>query len=292
MPRATGARDSTPGTVPIRDVDQGLWDCLLDYQRIYMALRNFAEATRRGYASDLRLFIRYLTDATGITTVQGVERAHQHDYFAELDRHCQAGATRAWKLAAIKSFLAFLEDSGIIDRNPASGIARPKQEVRQARVLTRQEYEALRQACNGHVRDAALIELFLQTGLRLSEVASLTLADLQLPIGSEERCIGAVTVTGKGRKRRTVSLNSKARSGGGLTPRAIQRTIKKYMAKADIKRASVHTLRHTFATHMVRKGTNLRVVQEALGHTSLHTTSVHVSLARDLMDQQLQANAL
>jgi integrase/recombinase XerC len=145
-------------------------------------------------------------------------------------------------------------------------------------------------------------------------VASLTLADLQLPSGSDERCTGAVTVTGKGRKRRTVSLNSKAcealrayldgrlaaknsrvflsRGGRGLTSRAIQRTIKKYMSKAGITDASVHTLRHTFATHMVRKGTNLRVVQEALGHSSLQTTSVHVSLARELMDQQLQANAL
>jgi integrase/recombinase XerD len=64
------------------------------------------------------------------------------------------------------------------------------------------------------------------------------------------------------------------------------------LSKADISDARVHTLRHTFATHMVRKGTNLRVIQEALGHSSLQTTSVYVSLARDLMDQLLQANAL
>ena len=64
------------------------------------------------------------------------------------------------------------------------------------------------------------------------------------------------------------------------------------MVKAGIRGASVHTLRHTFVTHMVRKGTNLRVIQEALGHTSLQTTSLYVALARDLMDQQLQANAL
>ncbi len=64
------------------------------------------------------------------------------------------------------------------------------------------------------------------------------------------------------------------------------------MSQAGIRQASVHTLRHTFATHMVRKGTNLRVIQEALGHTSLQTTSLYVSLARNLMDQQLQANAL
>ncbi len=83
-----------------------------------------------------------------------------------------------------------------------------------------------------------------------------------------------------------------SRTGSRLTSRAIQRIVKKCMSKVGITDASVHTLRHTFATHMVRKGTNLRVVQEALGHTSLQTTSVYVSLAREVMDQQLQANAL
>jgi len=83
-----------------------------------------------------------------------------------------------------------------------------------------------------------------------------------------------------------------SKSGSALSGRAIQRIVKKYMSKAGIKHASVHTLRHTFATHMVRKGTNLRVVQEALGHTSLQTTSRYISLARELMDEQLQANAL
>lgn len=278
-----------PSQQPPNGARRGLWACLLDYQRTYTAVRNFAVATRRGYASDLRLFIRYLASRADVTTVEEVSRRHVHDYLAELDRQRQAGATRARKLAAIKSFFAYLEDAGVIDRSPATGIPRPKQDVRQPRVLAEHEYEALRQACDSHLRDRALIELFLQTGLRLSEVASLTLADLQLPSEPIEGCIGAVTVTGKGRKRRTVSLNSKAcgalsayldgrlackgsrvflsRSGGGLTARAIQRTIKKYMSKAGITDATVHTLRHTFATHMVRKGTNLRVIQEALGHT-------------------------
>jgi site-specific recombinase XerD len=83
-----------------------------------------------------------------------------------------------------------------------------------------------------------------------------------------------------------------SRSGSGLTPRGIQRIIDKLMRSAGITGATVHTLRHTFATHMVRKGTNLRVVQEALGHSSLQTTSRYVALARELMDQQLEANAL
>ncbi len=120
----------------------GLWDCYLDYSRTYMALRNFSEATRRGYASDLRLFIRYLSE--------------EH------------------------------------------------------RVLTEDQYVRLRAACADHPRERALSELFLQTGLRVSEVASLTLGDLQIP---PPRSVGAVSVHGKGRKTRTVSLNWTTRAG-------------------------------------------------------------------------------
>jgi len=94
---------------------------------------------------------------------------HLHDYFAELDQRGQAGAIRTRKLAAVKSFFAYLEDTGIIDGNPARGIPRPKQEMREPRVFAEQEYGLLHQACNGHLRDRALMELFLQTGLRLSD---------------------------------------------------------------------------------------------------------------------------
>lgn len=137
----------------------------------------------------------------------------------------------------------------------------------------------------------------------------------RLPEAQGLPAIGWLRVHGKGRKERTVTLNSRAcealsaylatrtdagkgaplfasRRGARLTPRGSQRIVHKPMTSAGITGANVHTLRHTFATHTVRKGTNLRVVQEALGHSSLQTTSRYVSLARELMDQQLEANAL
>lgn len=291
-----------------------LSSCLLDFEATYVALRNFAEATRRGYASDLRHFLAYLSTTLGIESANEVRRSHLYHYLAELDKRGRAGATRARKIAAIKSFFGYLEDIGAISVNPAQRIPRPKQELHEPRVLTEDKYRRLQQACRDHGRDRAIIELFLQTGLRLSEAAGLCLSDLQLPADASEKSVGAVRVEGKGRKQRTVSLNWKAwqaiatylakrpatdcpnlflsKNSLALSGRAIQRIVKKYMAKAEIARASVHTLRHTFATHMVKKGTNLRVIQEALGHTSLQTTSRYVSLARDLMDEQLQANAL
>ncbi len=87
------AQDASPRACTQAGHD--LWNRLLDYEHTYMALRNFAAATRRGYASDIRLFLRYLSDQLGITGVDEVERTHLHQYFAELDRHSRAGATRA-----------------------------------------------------------------------------------------------------------------------------------------------------------------------------------------------------
>jgi site-specific recombinase XerD len=248
----------------------------------------------------------HLADSVGARTVQEVQRAQIHDYFATLDRRGQAGATRAQRLAAVKSFFSHVADCGLVAHNLARGILRPKQEAREPRVLTEEEYRRVRHTSKDHPRDKAIVELFLQTGLRLSEVAGLAVADLELPSNTGDGGIGAVRVMGKGRKRRTVTLNWKAaqalqaylngrcssdsfcvfcsRTGKALGARAIQRIVQKYMSKAGIEGARVHALRHTFATHMVRKGTNLRVIQEALGHTSLQTTSVYISLARDLTD--------
>lgn len=181
--------------------------------------------------------------------------------------------------------------------------------------MTQAEYGRLKAAAAADPRGRAIVELFLQTGIRLSEATKLRIDDVVLAESRGLPAIGSLRVSGKGRKERTITLNSRAcgalidylgtrpnaerleallvsKRGSGLTARSVQRIVGRLMVSAGITRASVHTLRHTFATHTVRKGTNLRVVQEALGHSSLQTTSRYVSLARELMDEQLEANAL
>jgi site-specific recombinase XerD len=215
----------------------------------------------------------------------------------------------------MRSFFAFLVEDGRIANSPVRGIPPPKQESAQPRVLSQVEYARLKTAAANDPRGRAIVEVFLQTGIRLSEAARLRVEDVALPEVDGLSSIGSVRVWGKGRKERTITLNSKAcaalsaylltrstadrrgplfisKYGAALTPRSIQRIVAKLTASAGVSGASVHSLRHTFATHMVRKGTNLRVVQEALGHSSLQTTSRYVSLARELMDEQLEANAL
>jgi site-specific recombinase XerD len=291
-----------------------LLECLFEYAASYFRLRNFSHATRRGYLSDQLLFVRYLKATRGISRVTDVERDHIVGYLSQAERRGLCGRTRARKLGALRSFFGYLEEAGRIRANPARGIPRPKQETNEPRVLTEGEYGRLRAAA-ADPRGRAVIELFLQTGIRLSEASKLTRDDVGLPETQDLPAIGWLRVLGKGRKERTVTLNSRAcealsaylgtrsdfergaplfvsRKGSCLSPRGIQRVVRKLMKSAGITGASVHTLRHIFATHTVRKGTNLRVVQEALGHSSLHTTSRYVSLARELMDQQLEANAL
>jgi len=286
---------------------------LSDYAATYLPARNFASTTRTGYLADLRHFLAFAQQLQ-LRTPSDVERRHVLVYLADLDKRGLASATRLRRLAAIASFFTFLEEVGAVHSNPIRTVPRPRQEMGERRVLSEDEYRRLQNACQDNLRDRAIIELFLQTGLRLSEAVSLRLADVQIESSGNGRQIGAASLRGKGRKQRTVTLNWKAcaalsaylrerpkvetdgvfvaRSGSPLGPRAIQDIVKTYLRQAKIQGASVHALRHTFATHMVRKGTNLRVVQEALGHSSLQTTSVYVSLARELMDQQLQENAL
>jgi site-specific recombinase XerD len=293
-----------------------LADALQDYRETYMAFRNLAPRTRVEYGRDLNDVVKFLIDSCHLGDPRSVELKHLEHYLAELDRRGLSGASRRRKTAAIRSFFSFLEGHDYVARNVALRLRPPEREEKEPRVLTEAEFRRLQDACRFHPRDQAIIELFLQTGMRLSELARLTLADLDLParVGREKGNVGSVHILGKGRKDRTVTLNWKvcravksylslrprvahsalfvSKFGAPMGPRAIQDLVKKYFREASIANASVHTLRHTFGTHQVRKGTNLRVVQEAMGHTDLKATSTYVHLARDLMDEQLQANAL
>ena len=161
-----------------------------------------------------------------------------------------------------------------------------------------------------------MIELFLQTGMRLAELAKLQLGDIDIPkrITPDPDNTGSVRVRRKGGKTEYIPLNHKAcKALAGylqvridasypalflnkfqqpMSTRAIQLRVEKYLKEADIENASVHTLRHTMATHHVARGTDLKTVQETLGHASLVTTTIYVSLAKTAQRKALQEHAL
>ncbi len=292
-----------------------LREALEEYERNYLPARNLAGRTRREYHADLTQAIDFLGGQIGMTAADKVERRHLEAFLAELDRRGLKGSSRRRKMASLKSFFGHLADAGTIAADPTQKLIPPARERTQPRVLTEGEYQRLQLSCAHDVRDGAVIELILQTGLRLSEVAALRLNDLEMPARiTREGPPGAVHVQGKGRKQRTITLNWKAckalqawialRPGiegdwlfitkfkEPLGPRGIQHLVKKHLREAGISGASTHSLRHTFGTHMARKGTHLQVLRKAMGHESLDTTSIYIDLAREQMDKELQENAL
>jgi integrase/recombinase XerC len=292
---------------------------LSEYQITYLPSRNLAPRSRAEYVADIADLIRFLT-AAQIHAADAVSANHLQDYLAELDRRGLAGSTRQRKTFAIRSFFRFLEATHEVRPNPAATLVPPAVERPQPRVLTEAEYKRLQltvaQSTDfAAVRDAAIIEVLLQTGMRLTELANLLLNDVVLP----ERIKpdgepGAVRVWGKGRKERVCTLNwkgcnavlkyKKQRSASsdphlflskrrtGLRPRAIQVLVEKRLKEARIEGATVHTLRHTFGTHQVRLGTKLPIVRDMMGHGSISTTEKYVHLAREEQQKQLQQNAL
>lgn len=280
------------------------------YESEYMPAHNLAENTRRFYTDDLVQLINFLAE-------RGVGHVHQLDlrllnaYLAELDKRELSGYTRRRKVSSIKSFLNFLSESGFFSGNLGRKLVMPKRESTHPRVLSEREYKQLQLCVANRPRDAAIIELFLQTGMRLSELANLQVTDIELPTKLSKETVGHVFIRrGKGRKDRVIALNyngckavrawlhvrprdvetehlftSKFRRP--ITHRGVEWIVNKYLDEAGIQRAHVHSLRHTFGTHAVKNGMNLRVVKEMMGHASLQTTDIYVSLAREQMDAEV-----
>jgi integrase/recombinase XerC len=231
----------------------------------------------------------------------------------------QAGTTSR-KLSALRSFYRFLEREEYVDRNPFGGLRGPKGGRRLPEILSVAEVTRLLEAPlrllkrDGGVdaqteycayRDAAILEVLYSTGARVAEIAGLTEGDVDL-------LAGGVRVRGKGKKERLCPLGGPAckalralfkraaelwpgrgsgrnrpvfrnRRGGALSTRSVERTLKRYLAEANLRPdVTPHTLRHSFATHMLDAGADLRSVQELLGHSSLSTTQIytHVSVER------------
>jgi integrase/recombinase XerD len=242
-----------------------------------------------------------------------VSARHVNTYLAHLDSLELAGATRRRALTILRTFFGWLRRQGVVAANPAEGIAPPRKEEKEPRVLTREEYQRLLSVV-GKPRDRAIIQLLLQTGIRLSEIQRLTLPDCHLPKRITKDALGTLRITGKGRKTRTILLNAKACEALAtwlkvrpvvesealflsnrkqpMSGRGFQYLVEKYLKKAGIGGAGVHTLRHTFATHHVAMGTDLVTVQEFLGHTSLDTTRLYVGLAKKRQAQHIQDHAL
>ena len=270
--------------------------------------RHASPETVRNYGSDLRQFQTFMkAEHPGLSTLNPatVKSESIRAYLHWLDRKREKSTSIARKLASLRSFYRYLQRGGIVVLNPAETIRTPKQPKHLPRVLTKDDAAALMDFPTGQtgssLRDCALLETLYSTGARVSELVGINLEDLRL---SE----GLVHLRGKGRKERIVpigdvalkaihsyraSLKPSAIShqpadpvflnvrGGRLTTRSVARIVACYSNRLAGGSVSPHTLRHSFATHLLDEGADLRSIQEMLGHASLSTTQKYTHLATD-----------
>lgn len=263
--------------------------------------RGVSTHTLAAYRRDLHQF-RQVLRHEGVLRWDAVSTQVARRYVARLERR-YARSSVARHLATLRTFFRFLYREGKVSRNPLALVATPKQQRRLPKFLTPDEVKALLKSPEGSslgLRDRALLEVLYATGLRVGELVSLRLTDLTN---------GEVRVTGKGRKERIVLLNTAAvdalhryledsrphlvarrrgdavfvnARGGPLTDRGVRVIVERHIRKVAFgRRISPHLLRHTFATHLLDGGADLRTVQELLGHANLATTQIYTHVSRD-----------
>lgn len=263
-----------------------------------LTARNVSQHTRVAYQTDLTQFFTWLleNDVT-VSTPQHVSKGHIIEYLAFLAHQGRSGVTKARKLAAIRAYFKSLVTEKLLPASPASTIALPKKE-RNRRVYVRvDEYRKLLHAAARNSRDYAMLQLFLQTGIRITELVELTLSDLDLDQGE-------MLIQSKGSQQRTISLEKKASQaltrylavrppggdqhvfltyqGRGFSVRGVMDIVEKYGKAAGItKKISCRSLRHTCATYKAKKGYLPRNLQQLLGHEKPETSSIYVHVAND-----------
>lgn len=275
-----------------------------------LAARNLSPNTITAYSTDLRQFIAWLqmTDGT-MTRPDQVTKREITAYLAYLGGVGLSGVTRARKLASLRSFFHCLAEHRLVGASPAGEVALPKKERKTIVYLRSEEYNRLLAAAGGNPRDYAVLQLFLQTGIRVAELVALRLADLDLA-GRTLR------IEGKGQKERVIDLEKKATlalksylavrpasadtqvflnyQGQGLSDRGVKKLVEKYRGLAGIqKKVSCHSLRHTFATYKAERGISAFQLQQWLGHSSLTMSLHYVHLgSRSAAKQAMEATSL
>lgn len=274
--------------------------------------RQVSPNTVKAYRRDLETFVEFCgRHYEGDWSWEKIDRQGLRSFLGELQRKGLTKRSAARALSALRSFYRYLQVHHGMEANPARSTRIPKLDRRLPSWMEKSQTEALfahaeQEAATGEfgkLRDFAMLELFYSCGLRLSELAGLDVADLDL-------LSDQVKVRGKGRKERIVPVGSRAvgvlrrylewrsqikggrpgdrravfinQRGGRLTARSVQRAMHRLFDAVGGERLRVHSIRHTFATHMLDAGADLRAVQELLGHSSLSTTQIytHTSVER------------
>lgn len=270
--------------------------------------RNYSSHTILSYETDLIAFCEFLR-TEGVENPAVVDRDLLRHFLARLFDEGFSKKSIARKVASLRSFFKFLKRRGVIVSNPSISLATPRVEKKLPSFLDEKAVRELMKqpdrATPDGLRDAAILEVFYSTGIRLSELVGLNVGD----IDGEK---GLIKVTGKGRKQRIVPIGREAMNalrdywgrreqatggvhqrndlqpafltGGGtrVYPQMVGSIVKRYISRvSELHKRSPHVLRHSFATHLLNRGADLKAVKELLGHESLSTTQVYTHVTTE-----------
>jgi integrase/recombinase XerD len=285
-------------------------DHYLDYFLNYLTVeRGLSDHTLDAYGRDLSRYLSYL-ETQKISQPEAITPAVVLRFLGHLKQTGLSARSRARNLAALRTFHKFLVREKIIADNPTDQVVSPKTLAALPKTLSPIDVESLLASPKGEtplaLRDRAMLEILYATGLRVSELVSLQLNDLQLDVGY-------LTAFGKRSKQRIVPLGEAAvaalhdylrngrpgldkqrgsrhlflnRSGAGLTRQGFWKIIKRRAREAGIKQSiTPHTMRHSFATHLLENGADLRSVQAMLGHADIATTQIYTHVTRERLRQ-------
>ena len=275
----------------------------------YLIAANRSPRTVRAYLADVRQFINWFHENSVLRRVEHLKKLDVVEFLEYLAEEGLTGTTRARKLVSLRVFFGFVEAEGHLTKNPTSGIKMPVKEKTQAAVLLQTEYRAMLHAASDHIRNTAIMQILLQTGIRVSELCALRLEDIDLD-GRRLR-----VRQGKGKKDREIPLETNAiealsayltirpdaeteivllsKSERSLDQRSVRYIIKRLAKKAGIKRpVSPHTLRHIFSAHKANKGWSVIQLQHMLGHENLETTYRYLHLVNPSLQDLMEKTSL
>lgn len=259
--------------------------------------KNRASATILAYGKDIEQLVSYLSQQ-GKETPEDATTENLQQFMNKLSKEGYTSKSISRKTNSTKTFFKFLKASNLISDDPARNLEHPKFENKPPRILSELEYRALRDAARGDLRIFAIIELFLQTGIRIGELAKLTLED----VGVDEQPSSLHVKPEEGSVERTIPLNKPAveavrkylevrpktvnkalfvtKTGRPLLIRNIRTAIDRYFRLAGIKDAKVNDLRHTWIAHHLESGTSLLLISKLAGHKRVSTTERYLQFVQ------------
>ena len=266
-----------------------------------------AHATILAYGKDIDQLASFLS-SVGKASIHDVTKDDLNAFLQKLEKDTYTAKSISRKINSIKTFYRFLRASSLSKDDPAAEITHPKYEVKPPRILSKLEYRALRDACRNDIRISAIVELLLQTGIRIGELAALKVEDVNLknnelsipPHESHNSRVVPLNRAAKGALERYLKVRPQStdqtlfitKTGRPLLIRNIRTAIDRYFRMAGIQDVKVNDLRHTFIAHHLMSGTPLTLISKLVGHKRLSTTEKYLDVVKGKVEENVRLQEL